>query len=280
MNNRAIFEEVCKQASRTTTRAFSTSFSLGIIMLDRRFHDPIYGIYGFVRFADEIVDTFHEHPQERLLMEFQEATANAIAHRISLNPILHSFQHVVHQYGIGNDLIEGFLRSMRMDLVRRSHDERSLKDYIFGSAEAVGLMCLKVFTENDNRLYEELKPYAMKLGSAFQKVNFLRDLQQDAGELGRVYFPGIDPSELSEEHKRAIERDIEAEFAEAEKGIAQLPRTSRMGVRLAYLYYLTLFRKIQRTPAHRVTQGRIGVNNGRKFGLLVTSYVQHRLNLA
>lgn len=280
MNNRGIYEDVCARTSRLTTRAFSTSFSLGIASLDQRFHAPIYGIYGFVRFADEIVDTFLEHDQEQLLDAFTHDTCRAIEARISLNPILHSFQLVVHQYGIGRDLIDAFLQSMRTDLHRQMHDDASLKAYIFGSAEAVGLMCLKVFAENDERMYEELKVPAMKLGSAFQKVNFLRDLRQDSGELGRTYFPGIDPRRFDAEQKRAVESDIQSEFDAALKGIALLPPGARRGVRLAFLYYQALFRRIQRTPAHRILQSRISVPNRQKMGLLLSSYIQHRLNIA
>ena len=280
MNNRDLFERVCAETSRCTTRAFSTSFSLGIASLDQRFHAPIHGIYGFVRFADEIVDTFHEHPQQRLLERFAADTALAIADRISLNPVLHSFQKVVHRYGIGQELIDLFLRSMRMDLERRSHDEASLNAYILGSAESVGLMCLKVFTENDGARYERLKPAAMRLGAAFQKINFLRDLRQDGKELGRAYFPGVDPAALSEEGKRSIEAGILADLEFASQGISGLPHSSRRGVRLAYLYYKALFERIQRTPAQRMMRVRISVPNTHKWGLLVSSYVQHRLNLA
>lgn len=280
MNNRDIFERVCAEASRFTTRSFSTSFSLGIASLHRRFHAPIYGIYGFVRFADEIVDTFHAHPQQRLLDRFKADTEQAIADRISLNPILHSFQKVVHAYGIGPELIADFLHSMQMDLERQTHDERSIKTYILGSAESVGLMCLKVFCENDCDLYESLKQPAMKLGSAFQKVNFLRDLRQDGAELNRAYFPGTSVAALDPRRKREIEMEIEGEFQEAAQGIARLPRSSRMGVRLAYRYYLALFRKIQHTPAERILQDRIRVADSHKLRLLVSSYLQHRLHLA
>lgn len=279
MNNRDIFEQVCAETSRCTTRSFSTSFSLGIASLDKRFHAPIRAIYGFVRFADEIVDTFHGHAQQRLLDRFEEDTYLAIDQRISLNPILHSFQHVVHRFDLDLALVDTFLNSMRMDLQRKNHDDASYKAYILGSAESVGLMCLKVFAENDTALYERLEPAAMRLGAAFQKVNFLRDLRQDGQDLGRSYFPGIDPSALSPEGKLAIEQEIQADLDAAYKGILALPRGSRRGVRLAYLYYRALFRRIQRTPANRMLHQRIRVPQGQKLTLLVSSYVQHRLNL-
>lgn len=280
MNNREIFERVCARTSRYTTRSFSTSFSLGISILDPRFHEPIYGIYGFVRFADEIVDTFHDHPQEQLLAAFKADTHRAIADRISLNPILHSFQKVVHGYGIGMDLIDTFLESMRTDLERSTHDRGSLQAYVLGSAEVVGLMCLKVFAENNELIYDELKAPAMKLGSAFQKVNFLRDLAQDAQDLGRSYFPNVDPLRLTEAQKHVIEGEIEAELAEALQGIMRLPQGSRMGVRLAYLYYRALLKRIMATPAHKILHQRISVPPGQKYGLLLGSYLRYRMKLA
>lgn len=280
MNNREIFERVCAKTSRDTTRSFSTSFSLGIAMLDKHFHEPIYAIYGFVRFADEIVDTFHGHPQQRLLDDFKRDTCQAIADGISLNPILHSFQKVVHEYGIGMDLIDTFLASMQMDLRRQKYDQAALQSYVLGSAEVVGLMCLRVFAEGNDRIYEELKGPAMKLGSAFQKVNFLRDLAQDANDLGRSYFPDVDPARMTEEQKRTIENGIEAEMREALEGIVRLPKGARMGVRLAYLYYRALLNRIRSTPAHRMLHQRIRVPQGQKMSLLLGSYVRYRLNLS
>lgn len=279
MNNRTIYDAVCIAASRKTTRAFSTSFSLGVRMLDVRFRDPIHAIYGFVRFADEIVDTFLDKPQAELLDRFRNDTDLAIDQGISLNPILHSFQTVVRRYGIECELIDTFMDSMATDLHRGSHDQASFDQYILGSAEVVGLMCLRVFCDGDATQYERLKPYAMSLGAAFQKVNFLRDLKQDNLDLGRTYFPGTDLNALSAEQKKRIEADIRSDFEHAEIGIRQLPKGARIGVHLAYVYYLCLFKKIRSTPAGELFTRRISVRKRGKIRLLVGAVLQDKLNL-
>ncbi|MBL7944732.1 MAG: phytoene/squalene synthase family protein [Flavobacteriales bacterium] len=279
MNTIALYDEVCLKASRTATRSYSTSFSLGIRSLEKDLRGPIHAIYGFVRFADEIVDTFHGFDKATLLKRFREDTHTAIREGISLNPILQSFQRVVNGYGIEPELYNTFLDSMAMDLQDRTYDQRSYETYILGSAEVVGLMCLRVFCKNDDALYQRLKPAAMRLGSAFQKVNFLRDLKDDHQNLGRTYFPGVDVARMDSETKRMIEADIRADMDAALEGIKQLPRGSRFGVYMAYVYYLALFRKIQALPCDRILKERIRVRNRRKIALLTTSYLRHSLGL-
>jgi len=273
------FDIVSAQCSKRTTRAYSTSFSLGILFLDKAFREPIYNIYGFVRYADEIVDSFHNYDKEYLLNKFKNDTIEAIEMGISLNPILNSFQHVVRKYSIDWELIETFLDSMEMDLHQNWHNQKSYENYILGSAEVVGLMCLRVFTEGNSSLYDELKPAAMKLGSAFQKVNFLRDIQADFDSLGRTYFPGVDMNRFDLKDKENIEADIRQEFAEALIGIKKLPAASRKGVYLAYYYYLRLFKKIQNIPAGRIMEERIRIPNGSKFVLMFKSLIRHQLNV-
>lgn len=279
MNTMALYNAVCLKASRTTTHSYSTSFSLGIRSLDKRFHDPIHAIYGFVRFADEIVDTFHGHAKADLLQRFWDDTHRAVAEGISLNPILHSFQGVVNQYGIEAELYDTFMRSMAMDLNDTQHDEESYATYILGSAEVVGLMCLRVFCEGDDARYQRLRPSAMKLGSAFQKVNFLRDLKDDHQNLGRTYFPGIDVKHMSSAERRSIEDDIQADLDAALTGIRELPKGARFGVYVAYVYYLALFHKIRSLPTDRILTERIRVRNRRKIFLLTTSYLRHSLGM-
>lgn len=274
-----IFDDVSIRCSRLTTRAYSTSFSLGIFCLKKELRDPIYSIYGFVRFADEIVDTFHSYNKEKLLRRFREDTSNSIAEKISLNPVLNSFQSTVHRYGIENNLIEQFLKSMEMDLLEKDYSVENFEEYVLGSAEVVGLMCLRVFTDGNNEMYEQLKPHAMKLGSAFQKVNFLRDLKSDFVGMGRSYFPGVDLNQFDEGSKKEIERSISMDFEEAFKGIRLLPRSSRFGVYVAYVYYLALFRKIKNTPSGLVMNHRIRIRNRYKATLLAYSYVKHQLNM-
>jgi phytoene synthase len=247
-------------------------------MFHPRFRDPIYGIYGFVRFADEIVDTFHEYPKSELLNMFREDTFRAIEERISLNPVLHAFQQVVHRYGIERELIEAFLHSMAMDLHNDRYDETGYDRYIYGSAEVVGLMCLRVFCEGDAGRYEQLKASACRLGAAFQKINFLRDLKSDFDERGRVYFPGVDFTRFDNDEKRRIEAEIEADFDAALEGIRRLPEGARLGVYVAYKYYRQLFAKIRRAPAHRVAEQRIRVSDKRKVYVLFSSAVRHGLN--
>lgn len=251
------------------TNSYSTSFSLGIRMFDKKFREPVYSIYGFVRFADEIVDSFHHYPREELLEEFRRDTRNAIERGISINPVLQSFQEVARDYDIGWDLIEPFLASMEMDLKLKTYNRPEYDRYIYGSAEVVGLMCLKVFCEGDPDLYDRLKEPAMKLGSAFQKVNFLRDIKADYHHRGRFYFPNVDYTGFSDRQKREIEEEIAAEFDEAYRGILKLPTGARFGVYLAYLYYRKLFRKISDTAASRIKDRRIRIGNARKIYLII-----------
>lgn len=273
-----LFDSVSFATSKLTTRTYSTSFSLGIYCLNKLMHTPIYNIYGFVRFADEIVDSFHGYDKVTLLKEFREDTYKAIERGVSLNPVLNSFQDVVNRYKIDRELIDCFLDSMEMDLDQSEHSEDSYKTYILGSAEVVGLMCLKVFTDGDKALYEKLKPAAMKLGSAFQKINFLRDIKDDYKTLGRTYFPNVDIALLTQRDKETIEADIENDFREALEGIRQLPRTSRFGVYVAYVYYYALFTKIKGIPSYRIMMERVRIPNYQKIGLLARSYVKHNFH--
>jgi 15-cis-phytoene synthase len=274
-----LYDQVALRCSKLTTRAYSTSFSLGILCLKKELHNPIYSIYGFVRFADEIVDTFHGYNKRDLLERFKNETYKAIEEGLSLNPILHSFQQTVKEYKIDRSSIDLFLRSMEMDLELKSYDSFGLKQYILGSAEVVGLMCLRVFVKGDDQRYEGLKSYAMSLGSAFQKINFLRDLQADYLHMGRSYFPDVDLEQFDDEKKKEIEASIRHDFDEGLKGIKLLPRSSRFGVYVAYVYYLALFNKIKNTPCEKVLESRIRIHNRHKATLLAYSYVKHQLNL-
>lgn len=265
--------------SKLTTKRYSTSFSLGISFLQKDIHRPIYAIYGFVRFADEIVDSFHGFNKTELLEDFKVQTYAAIDKGISLNPILNSFQWAVNKYTIPKELIETFLQSMEMDLDQQVYTAANYDKYILGSAEVVGLMCLKIFVNGSDSEYERLKPFAMKLGAAFQKINFLRDLKDDYYELGRTYFPGINLNEFNSNVKKQIESDIELDFKLGLEGIKQLPKSSRLGVYMAYIYYYKLFNKIKHTPAHLILNERIRIPNNKKFRLLLTSYLRHNLNL-
>lgn len=271
-----LFNQTAMECSKLITERYSTSFTLGIKTLDTKFHLPIYSIYGFVRFADEIVDTFHDFDKRYLLDKFREDTYEAIEQKISLNPVLQSFQLVVNEYNIERALIDAFLHSMEMDLCPQDYTENLYEEYIYGSAEVVGLMCLRVFCEGNGSQYESLKEGARRLGSAFQKVNFLRDLKSDFEERGRVYFPDVDFKLFSKEAKRHIEADIQADFDAASIAIEQLPRSARMGVHLAYVYYLTLFNKIKATPAARIQEERIRVPDYQKMTLLAKTYLQFR----
>jgi phytoene/squalene synthetase len=266
------------EVSRMTTKAYSTSFSLGIYFLNSRLRKAIYSVYGFVRLADEIVDSFEGYDKKYLLKKFEEETYWAIENGISVNPILNSFQHAVREYQIDQNLIETFLDSMAMDLQKVDYTVEKYRKYIFGSAEAVGLMCLQIFAEGDTMMYNKLKPYAMKLGAAFQKVNFLRDMRDDYHILGRIYFPGINISDFNTDSKKEIEREIEDDFKIALEGIKLLPSSSKSGVYLAYIYYLSLFDKIKKSPAQKVLTQRIRINNGKKFGLMINSLVQNKMN--
>ena len=267
------------QISRLTTNNYSTSFSLGVRMLSRQIHDAIYAIYGFVRYADEIVDTFHDYPQQEMLDEFIAETYRAIDRKISTNPIIDSFQHIVNEYGIEKEHIDAFLKSMKMDLYHKEYNESMLKEYIYGSAEVVGLMCLRVFYHNDDTTYERLKYNARKLGEAFQKVNFLRDIQSDISERGRIYFPEIQRTGFTPEAKARIENDIEQNFQEAFKGIKSLNKEARFGVYLAYIYYKRLFKKIRKSDAASVKQGRMRIQNRYKLYLLFKAYLKNSMNL-
>lgn len=268
-----LFFEASIQTSRLVTRLYSTSFSLGVRMLNRRFRDPIYAIYGFVRFADEIVDTFQNYDKKLLLDQFREDTYKAIRSGISLNPVLNSFQWVVNKYQIDTKLIDTFLHSMEMDLSKTTYTRDEYNEYILGSAEVIGLMCLQVFCEGNNGEYERLKPLAMKLGSAYQKINFLRDLRQDNQVLGRNYFPGIDIRHLTVETKHQIEQEIEQEFRAGLKGIKQLPPEARLGVYLTYVYYTALLNKIKKTTPEDLLRRRVRIPDLKKWSLLVFSYL-------
>ncbi len=273
-----LYDRVCQAASRLTTRAYSTSFSLGVRLLAEKFHAPIYGIYGFVRFADEIVDTFHGHDQANLLARFEEDTWRALQDGISLNPILHSFGSTVRQYSISHDLIKTFLSSMAMDLSRTDYNREEFNQYVLGSAEVVGLMCLRVFVDGDEEEYHRLKPAAMRLGAAFQKVNFLRDLKADYLDLGRSYFPQFNWHCFDEQMKAEISAEISADFAAGLEGIRQLSPQCRFGVYTAYVYYRALFKKIHQTAPGRIMEARIRIPNARKYSLMVGGWVRHRLN--
>lgn len=274
-----LFDTVSLKASKMVTNSYSTSFSLGIKFLDKQFHYPIYSIYGFVRFADEIVDSFHEFNKEELLAEFKTETYKAIERGISLNPILNSFQKVINEYQIDLHLIETFLKSMEMDLDKKVYDAEGYKNYILGSAEVVGLMCLKVFVKGDQTMYEKLTPYAMSLGSAFQKINFLRDLHADYLGMGRVYFPNVELSQLNEATKAELEKDIEIDFNKGLEGIKMLPKNSRFGVYVAYIYYRKLLNKIKTLHHNRILEERISIPNSQKIVLFASSYIRHSLNL-
>lgn len=274
-----LFDDVSQEMSQLTTKRYSTSFSLGISFLATELHKPIYSIYGFVRFADEIVDSFHGFDKEALLADFKVQTYKAIAEGISLNPILNSFQWAVNKYGIPMELIDTFLNSMEMDLQKQFYSKEQYDLYILGSAEVVGLMCLKVFVAGDDEEYERLKPSAMKLGSAFQKINFLRDLKDDFQTLGRTYFPGINMEEFNATVKKEIEADIEVDFRAGYEGILQLPKNARFGVYMAYKYYFKLFKKIKSQSAQTILTERVRIPNYRKMRILLTSYVRHNLNI-
>lgn len=276
----ATFNDLSYQCSRNVTSAYSTSFSLAVKMLRPNIRNPIHAIYGFVRFADEIVDSFHTINQEKVLDDFEIRLYEALDMKFSMNPILNSFQKTVNQYSIDRSLIEAFLKSMRADLYKKDYEKVSdYQDYIYGSADVVGLMCLKVFVDGNQEMYESLKPAAMKLGSAFQKVNFLRDLKADSEDLERSYFPQLQSGQLNASNKQAIIDEIEADFEEAYHGIVRLPMEARFGVYTAYIYYRSLLRKLKRVRAEEIKETRIRISNPAKMRLLVTSFVSHKLNL-
>lgn|SRR5690606_13301036 len=271
-----LFDELSYSVSKITTQKYSTSFSLGILALKPSIRSAIYAIYGYVRLADEIVDSFHGYDKEKLLNRLKVETYDALHEGISLNPILQSFQETVNQYKIDKSLIEQFLHSMEMDLQKIDYNSELYEEYIFGSAEVVGLMCLQVFTDGNMEKYSELKPYAMKLGSAFQKVNFLRDMKDDYQILGRTYFPNIDMCIFDNYVKCQIEEEIEEEFKEALIGIKKLPHSSMFGVYLAYKYYLSLFQKIKRKSSKEILNNRIRIHNSEKAYLAFKSYVRYK----
>ena len=277
---KSIFDNVSKECSKMVTNAYSTSFSMATKMLSDNIRQDIYNIYGFVRFADEIVDTFHDYDKEKLFERFAQDLENALKDKISLNPILNSFQETYHKYNIDKHLVDAFMHSMELDLYKKDYlTEQEYRDYIYGSADVVGLMCLKVFVKGDNEKYNNLKDSAMSLGSAFQKVNFLRDLKADFEDLSRTYFPNTDLNQLDEKSKKAIIDDIESDFIKGLEGIKRLPLEARFGVFMAYRYYNKLLQKLKNTPALEIKSTRIRVPNYKKIELLTRSYVKYQLNL-
>lgn len=272
-----LFDELAYKVSKAVTEKYSTSFSLGILALKPSVRSAIYAVYGYVRLADEIVDSFHDYDKAELLKRFKTETWIALDEGISLNPILQSFQDTVNNFAIDRGLIEQFLHSMEMDLQQIDYNSDLYNEYILGSAEVVGLMCLQIFAEGKKEAFEHLKPYAMKLGSAFQKVNFLRDLKDDYYVLGRTYFPNIDMKIFTNQIKDQIVNEIETEFKEAFIGIKKLPASSKFGVYLAYKYYLSLFKKIKNMPAEKIMNQRIRIPNTQKLSLAMSSYVQYKM---
>jgi phytoene/squalene synthetase len=274
-----LFHDVSQQCSKAVTEKYSTSFCSAIKLLHPDLRTPIYNIYGFVRFADEIVDTFHQYKKEELLLEFKRETFAAIDRGISLNPILHSFQITVREYDICRDLIESFFSSMEMDLSKTVYNSNGYKEYIYGSAEVVGLMCLYVFCEGDKNMYSDLKPSAQALGAAFQKVNFLRDVKADYEQLNRSYFPEVDFKNFTGEMKKQIEDDITRDFENAYEGILNLPCKARFGVYVAYKYYLSLFKKIKRTTPADILEQRIRIPNYGKAYIVAKAGLRSQFNL-
>ncbi|WGD34100.1 phytoene/squalene synthase family protein [Olleya sp. YS] len=277
---KALFDSVSYNCSKVVTKSYSTSFSLATKMLANSIRQDIYNIYGFVRFADEIVDTFHDYNKKELFKRFEDDLEFALRDKISLNPILNAFQHTYHKCNIDKHMVDAFMKSMRLDLSKSKYEtEQEYKDYIYGSADVVGLMCLKVFVKGDQAMYEDLKGTAMSLGSAFQKVNFLRDLKADHDLLDRTYFPNTDLCNLTEEDKLFIIKDIENDFNNGLIGIKKLPIEAKFGVFMAYRYYNQLLKKLKKTPALDIKNTRIRVPNYKKAELLTRSYVKYQLNL-
>jgi len=275
-----LFDKVSEDCSKIVTQSYSTSFSMATKMLHPSIRNHVYNVYGFVRFADEIVDSFHQYPKEELLDRFEADLYHGLDHKINLNPILNSFQKTVNAYDIDQELIAAFMRSMRWDLEKKVYEtDQEYKDYIYGSADVVGLMCLKIFVKGDTAQYESLKPAAMALGSAFQKVNFLRDLKNDFQDLERTYFPNVNFNQFDETSKSAIIEEIESDFAKALEGIFKLPTEARFGVYTAYKYYTKLLAKLKRTPSLNIQKTRIRVPNYQKMTVFARSYVKYRLNL-
>jgi phytoene/squalene synthetase len=276
---KSIFDKISIRNSKLVTQTYSTSFSMGIRFLSKRFQNPIYAVYGFVRLADEIVDSFHGFPKEELLHEFKIETYKSIERGISTNPILNSFQEAVRKYQIDLSSIETFFKSMEMDLSKQFYDQKGYEEYILGSAEVVGLMCLRVFTEGNIKMYEELKPNAMKLGSAFQKINFLRDFKADKDGLGRKYFPQLQHKSFDEETKKAIELEIFEDFEMGYEGIKKLPKDARFGVYVAYIYYSRLLSEITKLPVTSIMEERVRISDNQKYALFFGSYLRHSFNL-
>lgn len=274
-----LYDTLSHDMSALTTKKYSTSFSIGIHFLSKDLQAPIHAIYGFVRFADEIVDSFHDYEKKELLREFKAETYKALERGISLNPILNSFQWAVNKYKVDPELIEVFLQSMEMDLETTQFEQTVYEQYILGSAEVVGLMCLKVFVRGDQEAYLKLKDSAMKLGSAFQKINFLRDLNADYHQLGRTYFPEMNFDVFDRAMKMKIEQEIDLDFKAGYEGIKLLPKDARFGVYMAYRYYIKLFHKIRKTDAQIILGQRIRIPDNKKYRLLFTSYLRHNLNL-
>ena len=274
-----LFDNVSEDCSRITTQRYSTSFSSAIRLLHKDLRQPVYNIYGFVRFADEIVDTFHQHNKAELLAQFKKETYEAINRGISMNPILNSFQKTVKEYNIDLKLVDAFLHSMEMDLAKQYYNQSEYETYIYGSAEVVGLMCLYVFCSGDEELYEKLKSPARSLGAAFQKVNFLRDIKADFNGLSRAYFPGVDFNNFTERQKRDIEEDIQKDFQNALAGILQLPLKARFGVYVAYKYYLSLFNKIKRVHYSTILESRIRIPDYKKMLIVLRAGVKNHMGL-
>ena len=274
-----LYDDSSQACSSIVTKSYSTSFSSAINLLHKGIRQPVYNIYGFVRFADEIVDTFHHQNKKELLAQFKQDTYTAIAKKLSINPILHSFQLTVNAYGIDHALIEAFFRSMEWDLSKQVYDQQGYQDYIYGSAEVVGLMCLYVFCNGDVATYTKLEPAAKALGAAFQKVNFLRDVKADYEGLERIYFPNCDFNKFTAADKASIEADIQQDFEAAYQGILQLPLQSRFGVYVAYKYYLSLFKKIKKVPPKEILEQRIRIPNYKKAMIVVRAGVRNRLNI-
>jgi phytoene/squalene synthetase len=275
-----LFDEVAYECSQKVTNGYSTSFSSAVRMLAPSIRPAVHSVYGFVRFADEVVDTFHEKDKKLLLDKFEWDLYQSLEMGISLNPILHAFQKTIKEYNIDIELVDAFLKSMRMDIEKKEYKtQKEYQDYIYGSADVVGLMCLKIFVNGSNEEYEKLKPTAMKLGSAFQKVNFLRDLKNDSEILERSYFPGVDLKNLSPDVKMKIVSEIKADFDAAYEGIKQLPTSSKFGVYTAFRYYKQLLKKLQKTPSNKLMETRIRVSDYHKFGLLIQSYLNIKLNI-
>ena len=277
---KSIFDKVSNDCSKLVIKRYSTSFYFSSSLLSKTIRQDIFNIYGFVRLADEIVDTFHEYPKQELLEDFEKELWRSVDNKISLNPIINSFQHTVNKYSIPKDLINSFLDSMKMDLEKKEYNSvEEYKKYIYGSADVVGLMCLKVFVKGSESSFSELSPFAISLGSAFQKVNFLRDLKDDSNILNRVYFPNVDMNNFNEKSKKEIILEIEKDFANAVKGIVKLPKNSKFAVYIAYRYYNKLLKKLKRTSSENIVKKRIRIHNLQKFIVIARSYVKYQLNL-